>query len=220
MQRTESLRGLNSQSHTGVDRFNHGTIRHLDIHVVQRSIDEHQVQPPIDEHQVQRHIDEHHGGDIQRNGIVHQDVEADIGYARSWHGFAPGHRVRELRPGFRRLMVRGNPYYYDDGIFYEQLDNYYKEVFPPIGTDLPELPDGAIEIVVDDLVYYYAGGAFYLSNDEGFIIVAPPMGVDVPELPPGAVKTFVDGELAYLFNGVYYRPTFVNGMTFYTTFSH
>ncbi|MBF0544296.1 MAG: hypothetical protein HQM08_07680 [Candidatus Riflebacteria bacterium] len=152
--------------------------------------------------------------------LVHHDVEADLGYSRSWHGFVPGRRVGALRPGFRRLEMRGRPYFYDDGIYYEQFGNDYQEIYPPVGIYIPQLPDGATEVIVGNTVYYYVGGTFYLPTDEGFTIVAPPMGANVPELPPGSVKSSINGLLAYLFNGIYYRPTFVHGVTHYMTFRH
>jgi len=114
--------------------------------------------------------------------------------------------------------VNGAPYYYDDGIYYQQAGDDYQEVYPPLGADVPELPDGAIEIDAGNLAYYYAGGAFYVQQDGGFVIAPTPMGVTVPELPPGAVQVSVNGGVAYQFNGIYYRPVFVNGVTQYMTF--
>jgi len=91
-------------------------------------------------------------------------------------------------------------------------------VYPPVGADVTDLPDGAIAIEAGNLVYYYAGGAFYVQQDSGFVIAPPPIGVTVPELPPGAVQVSVRGAVAYQFNGIYYQPVFVNGVTQFQTF--
>ena len=183
-----------------VDRVNHGTIRHVDTHVVQRPVE---VQHGFDQHQ---HV------------IAHHDVDVDIGRPGFWHGFVFGARLHGLRGGYVQLFVNGAPYYYDDGIYYQQAGNDYQEVYPPVGADVQELPDGAVEIEAGNLTYYYAGGAFYVQQGGGFIIAPTPIGVTVPELPPGAVQVAVNGGAAYQFNGIYYRPEFVDGVTQYITF--
>jgi hypothetical protein len=115
-------------------------------------------------------------------------------------------------------MVGGSPYFYDDGIYYQQAADGYQEVYPPVGADVPELPDGAVAIEAGNITYYYAGGAFYVQTDNGYNVAPTPIGVTVPELPPGAVQVAVNGGIAYQFNGIYYRPVFVDGVTQYMTF--
>jgi hypothetical protein len=183
-----------------VDRVNHGTIRHVDTHIVQRPI-----------------VEVHHNVNAHQQVFIHHDVEVDIDHARFWNGFVFGRRVDALRAGCLRVLLNGAPYYYDDGIYYQQAGDGYQEVYPPVGVDVPGLPNGATEIVAGNLVYYYAGGAFYVQQDGGFVIAVPPMGVIVPELPPGAVQVSVNGNAAYQF-GIYYQPVFVNGVTQYMTF--
>jgi len=185
-----------------VDRTNHGSIRHVDTHVVQRPVEA--PRGGIDQHQ---HI------------IAHHDVDADIGGQRFWHGFVFGARIHGLRPGYLQIYVNGAPYFYDDGIYYQQAGDDYQEVYPPTGADVQELPDGAVEIDVGNVAYYYAGGAFYALQDGGYVIVPTPIGVTVPEPPPGAVQIVVNGVVAYQFNGVYYQPQFVDGVTQYVTLS-
>ena len=184
-----------------VDRSNHGNIRHVDTHVVQRSAE---VPHRFEQHQ---------------QILVHHDVEVDIQRPQFWHSFDFGARRHSLREGCFPLWVSGLPYYYDDGIYYQQAGDDYQEVYPPVGAIVQALPDGAIAIDVGNLTYYYAGGAFYVQQNGGFIIAAAPMGVTVPELPPGAVQISVNGGVAYQFNGIYYQPMFVNGVTQYMTFT-
>jgi Family of unknown function (DUF6515) len=210
--RSEPSRAPVQRSPVVVDRVNHGTIRHVDTHVVQRPVEApHVVEMPhgVDQHQYDQH----------QPVIVHRDVDVDIGRPQFWHGFAFGARLHGLRPGYVQLFVNGTPYFYDDGIYYQQAGDDYQEVYPPVGADVQELPDGAIEIDAGNLAYYYAGGAFYVQQDGGFVIAPTPIGVTVPELPPGAVQVAVNGGVAYQFNGIYYQPVFANGVTQYMTFT-
>jgi uncharacterized protein DUF6515 len=231
--RSEPARGAPVQrSPVVVDRTNHGTIRHLDTHVVQRPVEApHVVEVPhgVDQHQSNQHqVDQHqsnqrqndlHQYDQHQHVIVHRDVDVDIDRSRFWHGFVFGERHHDLRAGYIQIFVSGTPYYYDDGIYYQQQGQDYQEVYPPVGADVQELPDGAIEIDAGNLAYYYAGGAFYVQQDGGFVIAPTPMGVTIPELPPGAVEVIVNGAVAYQFNGIYYQPVFVDGVTQYMTFT-
>jgi hypothetical protein len=226
-----------------VDRVDHGSLRHADTQVVARPIavqprpvEQPREQPrPVEDHRVTEapRADDHHevarrpepgparfGFDGRPSMIVHRDVEADWARPNFWHGFAFHARVHALPVGCFSLVVGGFPYYYYDGVYYQQADNDYQEVYPPVGAAVPELPDGAIEIDMGDQAYFYAGGAFYIQQDDsGYVLVAPPMGIMVPELPPGATQVSVDGGLAYQFNGIFYRPVFADGVTQFVVFT-
>ena len=204
--RVEPVRAPMEHALASVDRSNHGSIRHFDTHVVERPLVEH------------REIDVHHEVDMHRGIIAHHDVDVDFHQPRYWHGFAFGARFHTLRGGGLRIFVGNAPYFYDDGIFYQQIGDDYQTVYPPVGAIVPRLPDGAFEVYAGNIAYYYAGGAFYVQQSGGFVIAPPPMRVVVPELPPGAVQVSVNNRLAYQFNGIYYEPVFVNGVTQYMTF--
>jgi hypothetical protein len=192
-----------------VDRSNHGNVRHVDTHVVERP-----VQRPVEgPHNFNLHQDVYH-----HDVYVHHDVDVDFRHDRHWHDFRYGARFGILPVGCISIVVGGFPYYYDDGLYYQPADGGYQEVYPPVGADVPELPDGAVAIEAGNLTYYYAGGAFYVQTDNGYNVAPPPIGVTVPELPPGAVQVAVNGSIAYQFNGIYYRPVFVDGVTQYMTF--
>lgn len=183
-----------------VDRTNHGSIRHVDTHVVTRP------------------IDVRHGVDVRHDVVSHRDVEVDVHHPRFWNNFAFGRRWAVLPVGYVSVMVNGSPYYYNDGIYYQPSNGAYQEVYPPVGADVSEPPDGAIAIDAGGITYYYAGGAFYVQQGDGYVIAPTPIGVTVPELPPGAVQVSVNGNVAYQFNGIYYQPEFVDGVTQYVTF--
>jgi hypothetical protein len=196
-----------------VDRASHGSIRHVDTHVV--------VQRPVEVRpEPARAVEVRHEAVPRHDVVVHHDVEADVRRAHFWNDFAFGRRLGALPGGFLTLQLGGVPYYYCDGIYYQPADGGYQEVYPPAGAAVPQPPDGAIAIDVGGQTYYYAGGAFYVQQPDGTYAVAPPpMGAVVPELPPGATQVSVNGTVAYQFNGVYYEPIFVNGVTQYQTFT-
>lgn len=194
-----------------VDRSSHGSIRHVETHVVQRPVEVRRE--PDHPAEVRHEIAPRH------DFVVHHDVEVDVHRQHFWHDFAFGRHFAVLPVGFLTLQIGGAPYCYYDGIFYQPVDGGYQEVYPPVGAAVPQPPDGAIEIDAGGLAYYYAGGAFYVQQPDGAFAIAPtPMGVAVPELPPGAVQVSVSGTPAYQFNGIYYQPVFVNGVTQYETF--
>jgi len=197
--RSEPAREPVERAPAFVDRADHGSIRHVDTNVRQRPVS------------VSRDFG------AQRQVIVHRDVDADVNIRRAGSEFAFGARRHRLGAGYARLLVNNQPYYYDDGIYYQQEGDDYQEVYPPVGADIPQVPDGAVEIDAGNLTYYYAGGAFYAEQDGGFVVAPTPIGVIVPELPPGVVQVSFNGGVAYQFNGIYYQPIFVNGVTQYTT---
>jgi hypothetical protein len=197
--RGEPARMPEERSSAFVDRSNHGSIRHFDSNLAQPSF----AAP--------------RNTGAQQNVFVNRDVDADVNVPRYWSGFSHGARQHNLRAGSLRLLVNNVPYYYDDGIYYQQEGDDYEEVYPPVGADIPQPPDGAVEIDAGGLAYYYAGGAFYVEQDGGFVIAPTPIGVVVPELPPGSVQVAYNNGVAYQFNGVYYQPVFVDGVTQYMT---
>jgi len=185
-----------------VDRVNHGSFGHVD-NPVARPPAPHPNNPPF----------QNHGPNV----YVQRDPHVDFHPHQFWHDFHFKLRFHDLPVGYVRLVVGGAPYFYDDGIYYQQVDDGYQEVYPPVGAVVTQLPDGAIAIEAGNLTYYYAGGAFYVAQDGGYVIAPTPIGVTVPELPPDAVQVSLNGGVAYQFNGIYYEPVFVDGVTQYVT---
>jgi hypothetical protein len=144
---------------------------------------------------------------------VDRDFDRDRFFRRR---FIPGAFVVSLPVGVQPVVVNNTPYYYSDGMYYQQAPNGYQEVYPPVGAVVPTLPPGAIPIVLGYATYYYADGTFYTQEGSQFAVVQPPVGITVPELPSGAVQVAVNGQIAYQFNGIYYMPIFINGVTQYT----
>ena len=209
--RSAPARSVAPSRSTFVDRSSHGSVRHVDTHVITRPTEVHR--------EPARTVEVRHEPEPRREVYGHRDVDVDFHRHHFWNDFSFGRRLATLPLGFLTLRIGGNPYYYSDGIYYGPAEGGYQEVYPPVGAAVPQPPDGAIPIEAGGQTYYYAGGGFYLQQPDGSFAIAPtPIGVVVPELPPGAVQVSVRGAPAYQFNGIYYEPVFVNGVTQYQTF--
>jgi Family of unknown function (DUF6515) len=181
--------------HHAVVRVDHGSIRHANAPVIRNE-----------------------------NVIVHNDVRnfprhVDRDFDRehfSRRRFLPGAFFVSLPIGVQTVFANNTPYYYSDGLYYQQAPNGYQQVYAPVGAIVPALPVGAVPIVIGYATYFYADGTFYVQEGNQFAVVQPPLGITVPELPSAAVQVALNGQIAYLFNGVYYMPIFVNGVTQYT----
>lgn len=145
------------------------------------------------------------------------DLDEDRYHAYPWFGINPGFVISTLPPGYDQVYVGGNPYYYDQGLYYQPGASGYVVVSPPIGAMVPQLPPGAEPIQAGAIEYYYAGGAFYVQQPQGFLVVTPPPGISITTLPPGAAPVAINGTLYYQADGAYFLPMFQNGITVYTT---
>ncbi len=145
------------------------------------------------------------------------DIETERHNAYYWSGFHSGAFLNALPFGYVPVYVSGIPYFYYQGVYYQQEPSGYMVVTPPIGAVVPELPPGAEPIYVGTTVYYYAAGAFYVQEPQGFLVVVPPPGITVPYLPSGAVETNINGQLYYQADGAYFLPVMQDGTTAYLT---
>jgi len=161
----------------------------------------------------------------RRVEIEHHERERrrlDIGRERAsayfWSGYRPGLIISSLPPGSVPIEVGPNPYYYYQGVYYENSPSGYVVATPPVGAAVGSLPPGAEAVAAGPNVYYYAGGSFYLPQPQGgFTVAPPPLGVTVNELPPGAVPITINGVLYYEAEGAYFLPVMEEGTTVYTT---
>ena len=145
------------------------------------------------------------------------DVHEESRHAFFWDRFHPGIVIGALPFGYNQIYVSGNPYYYYQGVYYENGPSGYVVVTPPLGALVPALPPGAEAVTAGPTVYYYAGGAFYVQVPQGFQVVSPPPGVTIPELPPNAAPVIINGAQYYQADGAYFLPVMDNGVIVYTT---
>src|SRR5208282_401788 len=110
------------------------------------------------------------------------DIDEDRRQSFFWSDYHAGMRIDRLPDGYRRFEVRGHPFFYFEGVYYDDGPSGYVCVPPPVDADIPDLPPGAETVEVDGTVYYYAGGAFYVQQADGsYVVVATPIGVTVAE---------------------------------------
>lgn len=82
----------------------------------------------------------------------------------SYVHFGPsfGVRINVLPFGYYPFYVGGNPYYYNDGVYYRPYSGGgYEVTAPPLGATVKRLPSGAKVTVIDGVKYYELGGTFY-----------------------------------------------------------
>jgi len=146
------------------------------------------------------------------------DIAPERSQSSFWSNYRPGMRIDRLPDGFHRIAVRGHPYFYFEGLFYDEGPSGYIIIAPPIDAEIAELPPAVETVLLGDTVYYYAAGAFYIQQADGsYIVVAPPMGVTVSMLPPDAVAVVFNGATYYQADGIYYLPVMQNGVVVYLT---
>ena len=108
-------------------------------------------------------------------------------------------------------MINNQPYYYDDGIYYQPYNNGYQVVPAPISASVTGLPTGYSVVNVDDNTYYYYAGVFYTRTNSGYTVVDAPAGAVVYDLPEGATQLQA-GDITYLqYNNTTYQPITIDG---------
>lgn len=96
---------------------------------------------------------------LARNGV----------YVRT---FPPvGFRVRTLSVTPRRIVVRGRPFWYAQGVFYTQDGEDYVVSETPVGAVVPELPEEAEALDWDGLSAYELNQAVYREVDGGYEVM-------------------------------------------------
>lgn len=60
---------------------------------------------------------------------------------------------------------------YADGIYYQQVDNEYEIVEPPIGAVVKALPEDAEEIDFDGVSAYELNDAVYKAIEDGYEVI-------------------------------------------------
>jgi len=133
-------------------------------------------------------------------------------------GFAMGETVAALPVAAAAISVAGNPFWYDNGVYYASQGGQYAVVPPPQGavvaTPPPSCPTIYSGAGTPDLD---CGGAFYATapNGAGYKVIPPPIGSTVNTLPVGAVDRSINGTTYFTFGGAYYRPFYSGSSVIY-----
>lgn len=174
-------------------------------------------QPRVDVQQRPASVDIAHAR-VEQADRQRMDIGEERRQSTFWSDFHAGMRLDRLPDGYRRIGVRGHPYYYFQGVFYDDGPSGYVIIAPPVDAVVTDLPPGSETVVLGDTYYYYAGGAFYVQQSDGtYIVVAAPLGVTVSTLPPDAAPVTINGLNCYQADGTCYQPVMQNGAIAYLT---
>lgn len=77
--------------------------------------------------------------------------------------------------GFETVMVNGETFYYDRGIFYQQVGSQLVAIPPVLGAVVDSIPQDYEIVMADGVHYLYTGGVYYQRVDQGFAVVVPPV---------------------------------------------
>ncbi|MCX2575997.1 DUF6515 family protein [Pedobacter sandarakinus] len=136
-----------------------------------------------------------------------------------------GFRIGVLPYGYYPFYFGANQFYYSGGLFYQQNNNQYEVVVPPVGATVPSLPDDAQPVTINGIDYYEYKGVYYTqSNDVNGKVVYIVAGKDgvlntgddqnnvnqigdlINELPTGCREVTIKNERYYVSpNDVYYE---------------
>lgn len=170
-------------------------------------------------------------GSFGRSYYGRPGYHSSFGFRRPYYGYRSFYRpylgfsLSVLPYGYYPFYYGADQFYYSGGLFYRQYDNQYKVVVPPIGAEVPSLPEDAREVVINGQTYYEFKGVYYSEsqNADGktVYIVAGKDGVlntdnngeNIPQpgdvvsvLPEGSREVVLKGQKYYVSpNDVYYE---------------
>jgi hypothetical protein len=113
------------------------------------------------------------------------------------------------------IILNGNNYWYDDGIFYQPYNSGYQVIAAPDGAYISRLPVGYTTIDLGGNTYYYFAGTFYATSAQGFVVTDAPPGAIVYDLPEGCSEIQVDGMTYLQYNGTTFQPVMIDGRDAY-----
>ena len=76
--------------------------------------------------------------------------------------------------GFETVNYNGETFYYNQGVFYQEVDNQLTAIPPVLGAVVDSIPQDYQIAMMDGVHYLVTGGVYYQSVDQGFEVVQPP----------------------------------------------
>ena len=83
--------------------------------------------------------------------------------------------INILPSGYVPVVIEGETYYYNKGIFYRLDGRQLVVTAPSIGAVVPNIPTGYTTEVADDVTYEMYNGVYYRHVIGGYKVVAPPL---------------------------------------------
>jgi hypothetical protein len=177
-------------------------------------------------------------GAFGRPGVIRPGYRfrPGYGYRRPYFGYRNYYRpyigfsLSVLPFGYYPFFYGADQFYYSGGLFYRQYDDQYKVVAPPVGAEVPSLPDDAKEIVINGQTFYEYKGVYYsqVQNADGKTVYVvsgkdgvlntdentqglPKVGDTVGQLPEGSREIQLKGEKYYVSPDDVYYEKIVDG---------
>ncbi len=138
-------------------------------------------------------------------------------YGPVWHPF--GFFVATMFTTAVIVSLNNQPYYYNQGVYYVEVNNGYNSVPPPVNITINNLPDGVESVTLNDLTYYYYAGTFYEKVSDGFKVIVAPDGAMVLNIPDGGEELEIDGNKYVFYNDTYFQPLAKDGKDLYQVVS-
>jgi hypothetical protein len=154
-------------------------------------------------------------------------------YGRFYNYYRPylGFSLSVLPFGYYPFYFGQTQFFYSGGLYYRQYEREYKVVVPPVGAEVPSLPEEAQEVTVNGQVFYEYKGVYYqarqnaegktvyvIAGKDGILNTAdgqPPVddpneavriGDEVQLLPEGSAEVTLKGSQYFVSpDGVYYE---------------
>ncbi|WP_293307651.1 DUF6515 family protein [Pedobacter sp. UBA5917] len=76
-----------------------------------------------------------------------------------------GFRIGVLPYGYYPFWYGPNQFYYSGGLFYQQNNDQYEVVTPPVGAEVPNLPSDANRVTINGVDYYEYKGVYYTQKE-------------------------------------------------------
>ncbi|WP_281559819.1 DUF6515 family protein [Thalassomonas sp. RHCl1] len=89
-----------------------------------------------------------------------------------------GHKVKVLPSGYRKLLVRGTPFYFNAGVFYRTSPSGYVVVKAPLGARVHTLAPGYVSFTLGVKRYFHVNATYYLKEKDSYVVVEKPEGAD------------------------------------------
>ena len=77
--------------------------------------------------------------------------------------------------GFDTVMVNGETFYYNQGVFYQQVGGQLTAIPPVLGAIVDNIPQDYQIVMADGVHYLVTGGVYYQRVDQGFQVVQGPV---------------------------------------------
>ncbi|SFA48385.1 hypothetical protein SAMN04488511_107101 [Pedobacter suwonensis] len=76
-----------------------------------------------------------------------------------------GVRINVLPYGYYPFWYGPTQFYYSGGLFYQQNNDQYEVVTPPVGAEVPNLPSDANRVTINGVDYYEYKGVYYTQKE-------------------------------------------------------